>query len=173
MQPAQDDDGLCWLDPDGVAISDDGQGQLNLVIRGRAMAAHAAWAFPASEPRRFISLRSFEPSGRESELGMIRALDDWPENAQEVVCRSLARRYFLQRIRAIRQIHTQGNQLVLLALTDRGAIRLQLEKPGDGYQTFGKDGLLLADSRGNYFLFPSRSELSKRQQRLLSLYLGD
>jgi ATP-binding cassette subfamily B protein len=172
--PARDDCGLCWLDRDDAQIADDGQGLLRVTVRGQpAAAVQAAWALPAREPRRYISLRRREPSGRESELGMIRALDDWPQDAQQAVSRSLARRYLLQRIRSIRRVQPRGNQLELSVVTDRGPAKVQLERPGDGYQCFGNDGLLLADARGNYYVIPARSELPTSQQRLLALYLGD
>ena len=133
----------------------------------------AVWAFPASEEGRFISLRHREPSGRETEVGMIHTLAAWPRQAQEAVRRSLARRYLIRRIQEIRQVHTSGSQLALSVLTDGGPAKLRLEKPGEGCQDFGTHGLLLTDPEGNYYVIPDRSALPRRQQRLLTLYFGD
>ena len=133
----------------------------------------AVWAFPASEEGRFISFRHREPSGRETEVGMIHTLAAWPQPAQEAVRRSLARRYLLRRIREIRQVRTSGSELVLSVITDGGPAKLRLEKPGEGCQDFGAGGLLLTDPEGNYFVIPDRCALPRRQQRLLTLYFGD
>jgi hypothetical protein len=165
---------VAWLDPARVAIEDGDHGLLR-VKRGRHgdESVQAAWAFPASEQGRFISLRRREPSGRETEVGMIHTLAAWPRQAQEAVRRSLARRYLIRRIQEIRQAHTSGSQLALSVLTDGGPAKLRLEKPGEGCQDFGARGLLFSDPEGNYYVIPDRSALPRRQQRLLTLYFGD
>jgi ABC-type transport system involved in Fe-S cluster assembly fused permease/ATPase subunit len=163
-----------WLDPAGVTI-DSGDDGLLRVTRGRMRTecVQAVWAFPASEVGRFISLRHREPSGRETELGMIHTLAAWPQAAQEAVRRSLARRYLIRRIQEIRQVHTSGSQLSMSVLTDGGPAKLRLEKPGEGCQDFDAHGLLLTDPEGNYYAIPDRRVLPRRQQRLLTLYFGD
>ena len=163
-----------WLDPAGVTIEDGDHGLLWVTRdRQRDECVRAVWAFPASEEGRFISLRHREPSGRETEVGMIHTLATWPQPAQEAVRRSLARRYLIRRIQEIRQVHTSGSQLVLSVLTEGGPAKLRLEKPGEGCQDFGARGLLLTDPEGNYYVIPDRSALPRRQQRLLTLYFGD
>ncbi len=165
---------IAKLDPAGVTIEDGDHGMLQ-ITRGqkRNEYVQAVWAFPASEPGRFISLRHCEPSGREIEVGMIHTLAAWPQAAQEAVRRSLARRYLIRRIQEIRQVRTSGNQLSMSVLTDRGPAKLRLEKPGEGCQEFGAHGLLLTDPEGNYYAIPDRRALPRRQQRLLALYFGD
>ena len=129
--------------------------------------------FPAQEEGRFISLRVRDESGRDREVGMIHSLDAWPPAVQEAVRRSLARRYLLRHIHEIRKAQTSGKELVRAVLSDCGPATVRLEQPGDGYQSFGNNGLLLTDAQGNYYVIPDRSRLPKRQQRLLTLYLGD
>ena len=171
---ANHEPGIAWLDPAGVTIEDGDHGLLRVTGgRQRNECVQAVWAFPASEAGRFISLRHREPSGRETEVGMIHTLAAWPRQAQEAVRRSLARRYLIRRIQEIRQVRTSGSQLALSVLTDGGPAKLRLEKPGEGCQDFGAHGLLLTDPEGNYYVIPDRSALPRRQQRLLTLYFGD
>ena len=171
---ANHEPGIAWLDPAGVTIESGDHGLLR-VTRGRQRneCVQAVWAFPASEEGRFISLRHREPSGRETEVGMLHTLAAWPRQAQEAVRRSLARRYLIRRIQEIRQAAHQRQQLALSVLTDGGPAKLRLEKPGEGCQDFGAHGLLLTDPEGNYYVIPDRSALPRRQQRLLTLYFGD
>jgi hypothetical protein len=79
----------------------------------------------------------------------------------------------LRRICEIRQIRTSGNRLTMSVLTESGPAMLRLEKPGEGSQPFGRNGMLLADSGGSYYVISDRGALPKRQQRLLTLYFGD
>jgi len=172
-----DDDGggeLHWLDPESTRIETERTGWLKVTTRGATFrGVFAVRAFPANHERKFLSLRDREPSGRENEVGMIRLLDDWPEAVQEAVRRSLDRRYLLHRVQEIRQVRTNGNQLVLSVVAEGNPARVCLEKPGEGCQPFGRHGLLLIDRQGKYFVIPDRGALPRRQQRLLTLYLGD
>ena len=163
-----------WLDPSEAAIESDRQGALCIISGGRReVGVYALRAFPAIHERKFISLRRTGQSGRASEVGMIDTLERWPRDAQQAILQSLGRRYFLCRIREIRQMSTKGNLLEMTVLTDSGAAKFHLDKPGEGSQAFGRDGLLLVDAGGNYYIIPDRLALPKRQQRLLNLYFGD
>jgi ATP-binding cassette subfamily B protein len=168
------DEALPWLDPASAWIEADGLGTLRLVgSRQTCGGVHAVRMFPAGYDREMISLRRRDASGREVEAGMIRTLDDWPVEAQKAVVQSLARRCLLNPIREIRQIRTAGSTLVLSVVTDAGPVRVQLDKPGEGYQAFGRTGMILFDAMENYYVIPDRGALPIRQQRLLSLYFGD
>ena len=91
----------------------------------------------------------------------------------QAVRRSLGRRHLLRVVREIRQLHTKGNLLLMTLQTDGGAVKFQLDTPGEGCHSFGPAGLLLADAGGNYFHVPDRRKLPKRQRRLLDSYFGD
>ena len=168
------DYGLRWLDPGAVAIIAGSRG--TLCVRADAESidnVYAIRALPAAYQQQYISLRRRDASGHEREVGLMLSLADWPPAAQEAVRRSLGRRYLFRQVHEIRQIGTSGNRLVLSVRTDDGAASLRLEKPGEGSQPFGRNGLLLRDSSGSYYIIPDRGVLPKRQQRLLTLYFGD
>jgi ATP-binding cassette subfamily B protein len=164
---------LNWLDP-GMAIESGPQGELRVRSgSGTTEGVYAVCAFPASRPHEFVSLRHRTRWGAEAELGIMRNLEDFSVDAQHAVRRSLARRYLLRRIREVRQVRTQGQWLELLVLTEGGSTqRIQMEKQGEGYRPYGREGLLLVDTRGNYFVIPNRRALPRRQQRLVALYFG-
>jgi hypothetical protein len=165
---------LRWLDPGATSIADDGQGLLRVKVGGEDVEnVYAVRALPAMFEDQYISLRRREPAGREAELGLIAALDLWPQVARELVRRSLGRRYFLRRIGEIRQFRASGNQLTMAVMTDSGPATLCLEKPGEGSQPFGRNGMLLSDVNSSYFIIADRGSLPKWQQRLLALYFGD
>ena len=154
-------------------VEDDGQGALRVTVDGKCFeGVCAVRAFPTTYDDRFVSLRHYDDSSREVEVGMISALAEWPRHVREAVQRSLDRRYLLRRILEIRQIRTLGNQLAFSVVTDGGPARFQLERPSEGFQSFGRQGLMLVDAEGNYYVVPDRGALADRQQRLLALYLG-
>jgi hypothetical protein len=147
---------------------------LQVSLDGRShRGVYAVCALPITRPRSFISLRRRNSSGRESELGILRELDLWPRAAQEGVVRSLRLRYRFHRVREIRQVRPRGNVLAISFVADQGPAQMELEKGGEGSQTFGADGLLLADGKVDYYAIHHRSQLPTAQQRLLDLYFGD
>ncbi|MEN6494321.1 MAG: DUF1854 domain-containing protein, partial [Thermoguttaceae bacterium] len=166
---------LHWLNPTSVVIEGGRHhGGLRVMVdRHSYEDVYAVHAFPASHPRKFISLRRRDSLGHEVEVGMVLSLDQWPRGAQEAMLWSLGRRYLLRQIREIRQIHTSGSSLSLSVVTDSGPSRIHLEKPGEEVQPFGSHGLLLVDAHGCYYVLPDRGALPKRQRRLLTLYFGD
>jgi ATP-binding cassette subfamily B protein len=168
-------DELRWLDPDKTVIHSDGRGQLCVTLPNgeNSEGVVAVLAFPASHRRRYISLYRRDASGRDVELGLIHSLDLWPRSVQETVEKSLSRRYLLRFIREIRQVRTGGTSLVFSVLTDDGPARFELAHSGEGFQSFGKNGLLLVDAPGSCYVIPDRSRLPGYQQRLLKLYFGD
>lgn len=165
---------LRWLDPRTTAIRDNGRGALAVVQEEReASEARALRAFPASHEAGWISLGQREPSGGESELGLIRNLEEWPPAAQAAVRRSLDRHYLLRRIQTIQQLHTRGHQLEFAVQTDQGPARFVIERPQEASQRFGPRGLLLVDRRAHWYVIPDRTALPRAQQRLLSLYFEE
>ncbi|MCE9544370.1 MAG: DUF1854 domain-containing protein [Planctomycetia bacterium] len=159
--------GLTWLVPGGAMITDSRLSMLRVTIDDQTFDnVYAVRALPARYEEQYISLRCRETSGRERELGVIAALDQWPKDIQDAVRRSLNRRYLLRRIREIRQVRASGNLLTMSVMTEGGLAALRLEKPGEGSQPFGDNGLLLSDAAGSYYVIPDRASLPRHQQRL-------
>ena len=165
--------GIAWLDPANVRIESGDQGLLRVTHdRQHHACVQAVWAFPASDEGRFISLRHREPSGRETEVGMIHTLAAWPPPAQEAVRRWLARRYLIRRIQEIRQVH-QRQPTGDVGAHRRRTGKAAIGKAGRRLSSLCAHGLLLTDPEGNYYAIPDCRALPHRQQRLLTLYFGD
>jgi ATP-binding cassette subfamily B protein len=163
-----------WLDPADTRISADDTGTLIVEIDSHIYhCIVAAAAFPATMPDALISLRRLEPDGRETEIGILRHLDQWPAAVRAAVRRSTERRQVLHRIDEFRQVRTSGNALELIVGTPNGTESIRMEKSSDGLQRYGRRGLLLVDGRGRYYVVPDRDALPRAQQQLLSLYFGE
>ncbi|MGC1272913.1 MAG: DUF1854 domain-containing protein [Planctomycetaceae bacterium] len=152
-----------WDDAVGLCLEEDGNVDDHL---------HALYAFPASHPEEFISLRRRDPLGGDEEVGLIRVLADWPEAARAALRRSLDRRYLLRRIESIQGLRTAGDRLEFHVETDSGPTTFRIDPRGDGLQPYGRNGRLLVDVQQNFYVIPDLGALPRRQRQLLSLYLG-
>jgi ATP-binding cassette subfamily B protein len=163
-----------WLDPADTRICAGDAGTLTVEILARVYRGIvAAAAFPATWPDSLISLRRLEPDGRESEIGILRHLEQWPAAARAAVRHSVERRQILNRIEEFQQVRTCANALELTVVTADGVETIRIEKSSDGLQRYGRRGLLLIDGSGRYYVVPDRDSLPKTQQQLLGLYFGE
>jgi hypothetical protein len=104
---------------------------------------------------------------------MIRSLAAWPRTARAAVERSLGRRYLFHAIDGIRQIRSEGKQVVLQVTTEGVRRKVHVDPRGDAFHRFGQNGLLLFDAQGGCYVIADRGALTKRQRNLLELYFGD
>jgi ATP-binding cassette subfamily B protein len=166
--------GICWLSPDEIAIDDNSRGDLQVKMHEKRISGvFAVPSFPSLHAGGYISLRCHKRSGREMEIGVIGKLEEWPTDVQNVLRRSLNRRYMHCVVKDIRKMRIRGNTLVISVSTDGGPIDFQLRNSSDCSQPFGSNGLLLIDESEKYYAIPDRRNLPKHQQRLLNLYFGD
>ncbi len=122
-----------WLDPADTRIAADDAGTLTVETGSRIHRdLVAAAAFPATLPDALISLRRLEPDGCESEIGILRHLDQWPAATRAAVRHSAERRQILHRIDEFRQVRTCGNALELIVGTPDGVENIRMEKSSDG-----------------------------------------
>ena len=70
----------------------------------RLRGAFVVCTFPASHPEQYLSVRAWDEKGDETEIGLIRSMEDWPEDVQSIVRASLNRRYLLRRIERIHRM---------------------------------------------------------------------
>ena len=162
-----------WLDPSTASLHwDDAQGLCLDNGDRRESGLHAMYAFPATHPEEFISLRKRDPLGGDEELGLVRSIADWPETARDALRRALDRRYLLRRIESIQLLRTAGDRLEFVVETDSGPTTFRIDPRGDGLQPYGRNGRLLVDVLQNFFVIPDLGALPRRQRQLLSLYLG-
>jgi len=94
-----------FLTPDMCRIHLGNLGALHVTVLNEDIygGVYAAYAFPVAYPGGYISLLQ-SVGEQEIEIGIIRDLDLFPQEAQELVRQALARRYFVHTITAIREV---------------------------------------------------------------------
>src|SRR5205823_472604 len=134
-----------WLKPQLVGIHQCRLGALHITINNGP--AHggvfAVRCMPVKYQRHYISLRYLDQDKREVEVGLVRDLDEWPAEAQELIERSLRKRSFVHTITSVRAIeHFQG-YLTFEVETGLGPREFVMRWQGDKAQDYGKDGKML------------------------------
>jgi ABC-type transport system involved in Fe-S cluster assembly fused permease/ATPase subunit len=162
-----------WLIQDSCTIASGRRGELEVrlpagqIFRG----VFAVNLFPATNPNDYISLRVWNRDGSEQEVGILRQLDDWPQEAQSLVREALSRRYYLQTITGIDQIRLEMGHLSIAARTDHGPRRFTMRWSQSHVQDFGERGKVLLDLDDNRYLVPDVEALPLRERDLFQRYV--
>ena len=101
-----------FLTPDMCRIHLGTHGALHVTVAEERIygGVYAAFAFPVAHPESYISL-IHTADGEGLEIGIIRDLNDFPEEQAALVRQALARRYFIHIVHRIRQIGNMKLQI--------------------------------------------------------------
>lgn len=127
--------------------------------------------FPATCADRLISLSVCDQEGKEKEIGILRALADWPAEVQQLIHAALDRRYLQRQITAIHRILHKHGCLDFAVETDVGPQEFTMRWSQSHVQDFGERGKVLLDLEDNRFLIADTDQLPARQRELLQRFI--
>ena len=146
---------LLWLDPQVSTFYIGIHDVLTLEHAGRSYGpVYAVRAFPASHSEEFLSIRFSDDSGRDREIGLIRNLAEWSEDAQTLIRRSLNRRYLLRIVSSLVSTRVDQGLVACTAATVDGEVEFTVHNDPLRVTRFGANGWLLTDVEDNHFLIP-------------------
>ncbi len=162
-----------WIEPNAVEFRAGPFDSLELVYPdGRVIrSVFAIQCLPATSPDDFVSLRTWDRDGQESELGILRDLNSWSPANQKLVREALARRYFLRRITGIESIKLECGYLLFDVRTDHGPAQVTMRWTQSQVQDFGARGKVLLDVEDNRFLVSDVDELPQRERDVFQRYV--
>jgi ATP-binding cassette subfamily B protein len=162
-----------WLIPDLAHIHIGALGALHVTITDEAVypGAYALRCLPVHFQNEYISLRYLDNEKREVEIGIIRNLSEWPEDAQKLINDSLMKRFFVHIVHAIEEIVQFHSYLNFKVETDLGHMEFMLRWQGDRAHDYGKNGKMLIDTDENRYLIPDLKDLSDRDRSLFQRFI--
>ncbi|HYE62209.1 MAG TPA: DUF1854 domain-containing protein [Phycisphaerales bacterium] len=162
-----------WLEPELAQIHLGNWNTLHVTVKNERIygGVYALRCMPIHFPAGFISLRHLDSSGREVEIGVIRYLGRWPEEAQQLIRDALRRRYLVHTVFSIESISQKGNFLNICAQTDLGPVRFAVRAQPDRAQDFGARGKMLLDTDDNRYFVPDVDALPVKEARLFRRYV--
>lgn len=130
-------------------------------------------AFPITAPDEFISIREPDTQlkGRGEEIGMIRRLSDFPEEAATLISLELSRRYFTPSIQKIHSFSEKFGYCYWDVTTDAGRVEFIMNNPTSSIRTLEDGRVFMYDIDGNCFTIPNPKALDKHSYRKVEVYL--
>ena len=121
-------------------------------------------SFPHSNKTSYISVRTDE----KHEIGMIRALDDFPPATAELLERHIRLRYFAPVITKVYDIKEEFGYSFWDAETNAGRCRFTVGRGGN-VKLVSANRLLITDVDGNRFIIENIEQLSEREYRMVEM----
>ena len=125
---------------------------------------YAANVFPVGFPDRYIALIYVGPEGKETEVGIVRDLHDFPDDAADLIRQSLARRYFVHTISKIQRVSLKYGFIHFQVETDKGPMEFDMYWQGDKAVDYGHGGKMLLDVDENRYIIPDLAALSPKER---------
>ncbi len=159
-----------FLTPDMCRIHLGTHNALHLTIKNDRIygGIFAAYVFPVAHPNKYISLIFSGGVGgnrNEMEVGIIRDLDEFPDEDAELVRKALDRRYFVHIITKIYYVGWKYGFIFLEVETDKGPISFFMTRQHHRAVDYGQlGGKFLLDVDENRYLIPDMSKLPDRER---------
>jgi ATP-binding cassette subfamily B protein len=163
-----------WLEPAEAVFSVDDNSLLDLDLGGRTICGvYAVRAFPASYSDEYLSIRYIDENGHDVELGLIRSLGNWPEQAQKLIRRWLNRRYLLRMVTGVVSVRDDNGFINCTAETEDGEVKFVVQNSPHSIKRFGYNGRLLTDVDDNHYLVGDIDSLPLLQRRLFMRHFSE
>lgn len=124
-------------------------------------------SFPHTNRRSFLSIRTAD----NKEIGMIRDLDDFPEQTAALLERQMTIRYFTPEITKVIAVKEEFGYSYWEAETTAGLCRFTVRNGGGNVKFAVDNRLLIIDVDGNRFVIPQVDRLSDKEYRMVEMRL--
>jgi ATP-binding cassette subfamily B protein len=162
-----------WLDPQGHRFAIGKHDRVELWTSDVRVASgiFVIRTFPATHPEGYLSVRGWNESGEEVELGMIRSLDGWRDADAAIVRMALARRSLVRTITRVHGVKLAHGYLDLDVETETGRQAFTTRWTQSQAIDFGADGKMLVDTEDNRWVVPRVPDLPNPDQERFLQYI--
>lgn len=152
-----------YLDPTEIQFSRSPGGVLRLHLPDRChRRVEVLRTRPLSEPDSYLSVRHGDV-----EIGIIRSLDELPDEQRRLVVEELEHRYFRPVIAVVRSVRYAHGTYEWQVETDRGPAKFFTEHPRHSVIRLDDGRCIVTDTESNRYEIPPLSKLAPRGRAIL------
>ena len=123
-----------------------------------------ALAQPFTDPNHYVGFRD----SKDKEIGMLETLEGVDPDSLRLIHEALDRRYFTPKISKVNRVVEEFGLTVWEVSTNRGDRRFVVRNIRDSTQLIGPNRLMITDTEGNRYEFPSVSSVSQKAMEILN-----
>lgn len=160
---------IFYLTPANSRFYENEGHMLNVDVDGKTHeAVFLHCSFPHMNDRVFISVRTIE----NQEIGMIKSLDDFPEETVSLLEKHIQLRYFAPEIYKINRIKEEFGYSFWEVETSSGTVQFTVRNGRGNVVAITPQRILITDVDGNRFLIKDIQKLTDREYRMIELLLS-
>lgn len=125
--------------------------------------------FPFSDAQRYLSVR--DHGDADKEIGIIEDLNSMSEETQSLINEQLNLSYFTPVISKIYEIKDEYGYAYFRVMTDKGECRFAINMGSNAVTKLSDTRLIIKDVDENRFEIKDVDKLSKKERRMLDLFL--
>jgi ATP-binding cassette subfamily B protein len=173
LAPARNPAAIVWLDAATHAFRLGQHDRIELWKGGERVGAGVflVRAFPASHPEAYLSVRGWNDTGDEIELGMIRTLQGWEGSGAEIARVALGRRALIRTIRRVHSVKLAQGYLDFDVDTEVGRQRFVTRWTQGQAVEFGQRGKMIIDTEENRYAVPDVDALPRGDREKFLQYV--
>ncbi len=160
--------GLSYLTPEDITFGKNGDFPKAVLSSGKEY--DRVWlhrVFPFDLTDEFISVQTKDGE----EIGMIRRISEFDDEAAEILRCELERKYFIPKIKRILTLRERRGFSYWKVETDMGEMEISLQDTYRSITRVGEDRAFVNDIAGNRFEIESISALDRKSRKKLDIYL--
>ncbi len=155
-----------WLTPENASFRMK-NGLLYATVNEKEQRVTLCRQFPMDMPWEYISVMNEE----DHEIGIVRSLSSFADDAAELLRTELERRYYARRILAIHSVKERYGFSYWRVTTDEGELRFTLQDTFRSITTVNGNRVFFTDMHGNRFEVENLQALDAKSRRKLELYV--
>jgi hypothetical protein len=171
--PAGNPAAILWLNPESHSFRLGQHDRIELWKGGERVGAGVflVRAFPACHPEAYLSVRGWNETGDEIELGMIRTLAGWERAGAEIARVALGRRALIRTIRRVHSVKLAQGYLDFDVETEVGRQQFITRWTQGQAVEFGQRGKMIIDTEENRYAVADVDALPKGDREKFLQYV--
>lgn len=129
--------------------------------------------FPLEHKREYLSVRTenYLRSDKNSEIGIIRSLDAFSKEQQEIILRELEKRYFVPEITKVESVEEEFANSIWKVETTAGKAEFTVNDMGSNLLNLGCGRIMLTDVFGNRYIIPDITKIDDKAVKVIEIWI--
>ena len=129
--------------------------------------------FPFKYEEEYIVIRqeNYSRNDKESEIGILRSLNELPENQANLVREELKKRYFIPDIISVSDVKEEFGSATWKTTTTAGERDFTMTDLGTNVRNLGNNKIMLTDVYGNRYYIPDITKADDKTQKVLEIWI--
>ena len=165
---------LNYITADDISFYSSEYGLLMAAFKGEEKGRVGVYRmFPLRLEEEFLCVKqeNYTRSDKESEIGIIRNLSDFPKEQIELIRKELKKRYFVPEIVSVEEVKEEYGHTMWKVQTTAGYKEFTLNDMSANVRNMGNNKIMLTDVHANRYYIPDITKVEDKTARIIEIWI--